>query len=91
KLKQLKYFSSLHHRGCVNAITFNSSGQLIASGSDDRYVAIMDTFTGDLISRYKTGHSLNVFQVMYTYVNTEVHQGMRVSGPVCHSRQSVLH
>nr|CDS31291.1 DDB1 and CUL4 associated factor 8 [Hymenolepis microstoma] len=54
-----------YHYGCVNAITFNSSGQLIASGSDDRYVAIMDTFTGDLISRYKTGHSRNVFQVKF--------------------------
>ncbi|VDO03876.1 unnamed protein product [Rodentolepis nana] len=52
-----------YHYGCVNAITFNSSGQLIASGSDDRHVAIMNTFTGDLITRYKTGHSRNVFQV----------------------------
>ncbi|KAM7537086.1 hypothetical protein Aperf_G00000067046 [Anoplocephala perfoliata] len=54
-----------HHRGCVNAITFNSSGHLIASGSDDRYVAIMDTYTGDLKTRFRSGHSLNVFQVKF--------------------------
>ncbi|KAL5110975.1 DDB1 and CUL4-associated factor 8 [Taenia crassiceps] len=54
-----------HHTGCVNALNFNHSGHLIASASDDTCVAIADSYTGELKTRFLTGHTLNVFQVKF--------------------------
>lgn len=54
-----KYYSTHHaiqtltntyelteHQGCVNAINFNPSGDLIITGSDDTTVKIWNTWTG---------------------------------------------
>ncbi|VDM16937.1 unnamed protein product [Hydatigera taeniaeformis] len=54
-----------HHAGCVNALNFNHSGHLIASASDDTCVVIADSYTGELKTRFLTGHTLNVFQVKF--------------------------
>uniref|UniRef100_A0A5K3FK59 WD_REPEATS_REGION domain-containing protein n=1 Tax=Mesocestoides corti TaxID=53468 RepID=A0A5K3FK59_MESCO len=54
-----------HHSGCVNALNFSHSGHLIASGSDDQRVAVTDFYSGKLITRFHSGHKLNVFQVKF--------------------------
>jgi WD repeat-containing protein 42A len=51
------------HNGCVNALGFNSSGQILASGSDDLKVALWDWARNKLVHHYKSGHSSNIFQV----------------------------
>jgi WD repeat-containing protein 42A len=51
------------HNGCVNALGFNSSGQILASGSDDLKVALWDWARKKLVHHYKSGHSSNIFQV----------------------------
>uniref|UniRef100_A0A0R3UNZ7 WD_REPEATS_REGION domain-containing protein n=1 Tax=Mesocestoides corti TaxID=53468 RepID=A0A0R3UNZ7_MESCO len=56
-----------HHSGCVNALNFSHSGHLIASGSDDQRVAVTDFYSGKLITRFHSGHKLNVFQVCLIY------------------------
>ena len=37
------------HTGCVNAINFNPTGDLIITGSDDMTVKIWNTYTGKCI------------------------------------------
>ncbi|XP_020678964.1 WD repeat protein iqw1 isoform X2 [Dendrobium catenatum] len=49
------------HHGCVNAISWNSSGSLLISGSDDTRVNIWSYSTGGLIHSIDTGHSANIF------------------------------
>lgn len=51
------------HSGCVNTLNFNSSGDLLASGSDDLDVVVWNWANGKKIMRYESGHSGNVFQV----------------------------
>lgn len=51
------------HRGCVNTLNFNSSGDLLVSGSDDLDVVVWNWGKGKEVIRYESGHSGNVFQV----------------------------
>ena len=55
----------MYHEGCVNAVNFNSTGSLIASGSDDLKIAIWDwvKHPGEPVLAYPSGHIGNVFQV----------------------------
>lgn len=51
------------HRGCVNALSFNTSGTKLASGSDDLRVVIWDWARGQPLLDFESGHRNNVFQV----------------------------
>lgn len=51
------------HRGCVNALNFNSRGNLIVSGSDDLKVVVTNWITGEQAWSYRTGHCMNIFHV----------------------------
>ncbi|ETI20284.1 hypothetical protein G647_08318 [Cladophialophora carrionii CBS 160.54] len=59
------------HSGCVNALSWSSSGNLLASGSDDTHLNIWDynpsgtarTFT--LNTSISTGHRANIFSVKF--------------------------
>ncbi|KAA3674398.1 WD repeat-containing protein 42A, partial [Paragonimus westermani] len=53
------------HRGCVNALCFNSTGNLIASGSDDLKVVVTNWVTKEQIAKYNTGHCMNIFHVKF--------------------------
>ncbi|XP_018650436.1 putative wd-repeat protein [Schistosoma mansoni] len=53
------------HRGCVNALNFNSRGNLIASGSDDLKVVVTNWITGEQAWSYRTGHCMNIFHVKF--------------------------
>lgn len=55
------------HVGCVNAVNFNSTGDLIASGSDDLQVAIWDwlKYTKEPKMTFDSGHTSNVFQTKF--------------------------
>uniref|UniRef100_A0A2P2M8B7 WD and tetratricopeptide repeats protein 1 isoform X3 n=1 Tax=Rhizophora mucronata TaxID=61149 RepID=A0A2P2M8B7_RHIMU len=49
------------HQGCVNAISWNSKGSLLVSGSDDTRMNIW-SYTGQkLLHSIDTGHSANIF------------------------------
>ncbi|KAK3237534.1 hypothetical protein CYMTET_52399 [Cymbomonas tetramitiformis] len=50
------------HRGCVNTVSFISSGDVLVSGSDDQQVMLWDWKTGERQLTYHSGHSGNVFQ-----------------------------
>ena len=51
--------------GCVNCLNFNSSGDLICSGSDDLQIAIWDWQRNQLRHKYHSGHSQNVFNCKF--------------------------
>ena len=51
------------HEGCVNTLNFNSSGELLASGSDDLNIALWNWAKAKKVMCYESGHHGNVFQV----------------------------
>ncbi|OAL39207.1 hypothetical protein AYO20_01525 [Fonsecaea nubica] len=59
------------HTGCVNALCWSKSGNLLASGSDDTYLNIWDYNAPDstqpftLNTSVSTGHHANIFSVKF--------------------------
>ncbi|GFZ17893.1 transducin/WD40 repeat-like superfamily protein [Actinidia rufa] len=63
-VKQIDLYGKLNgHNGCVNTIQFNSSGDLLVSGSDDQKVMFWNWATKTLEFQYPSGHLDNIFQV----------------------------
>ncbi|PIA56734.1 hypothetical protein AQUCO_00700825v1 [Aquilegia coerulea] len=50
------------HRGCVNTVSFNASGDILVSGSDDRMVMMWDWDAGRVKLSFHSGHHNNIFQ-----------------------------
>lgn len=53
------------HNGCVNCLEWNSTGTLLASGSDDCRVMIWDTFKQRSVLEFMTPHHGNIFSVKF--------------------------
>nr|CAB3236306.1 DDB1- and CUL4-associated factor 8-like [Phallusia mammillata] len=55
------------HEGCVNALHFNQSGTLLASGSDDLNIMLWDWTikNGKPLISFDSGHRSNVFQAKF--------------------------
>lgn len=59
------------HSGCVNALSWSTSGRLLASGSDDQHINIHryqphdSDKQFDLVTTVSTGHSQNIFGVKF--------------------------
>lgn len=59
------------HSGCVNALSWSTSGALLASGSDDTYLNIWAYNPSDLARPFtlntsvSTGHHANIFSVKF--------------------------
>ena len=63
-VKRLSLHNKLeHHEGCVNTLHFNTSGDLLVSGSDDLDIVIWDWAKGEKKVAYKSGHIENIMQV----------------------------
>lgn len=54
------------HNGCVNALHFNGTGTMLASGSDDFQVCLWDWAKSSPVLTFDSGHKSNVFQVRIT-------------------------
>lgn len=62
-MKSLNLYGKLEgHEGCVNAVEFNSSGDLVVSGSDDRQVMFWNWASKTRLFAYPSGHTDNIFQ-----------------------------
>ncbi|XP_008463887.2 uncharacterized protein LOC103501905 isoform X2 [Cucumis melo] len=62
-VKQLNLEHKLNgHNGCVNAVEFNSTGDLLVSGSDDCKVILWDWAINSKRFSYPSGHLDNIFQ-----------------------------
>lgn len=53
------------HEGCVNCLEWNSSGKLLASGSDDLQICVWDPFRKQMILNFLTPHHGNIFSVKF--------------------------
>lgn len=53
------------HRGCVNSVCFNTYGDILVSGSDDRRVILWDWESGQVKLSFHSGHANNVFQAKF--------------------------
>ena len=59
------------HSGCVNALSWSKSGQLLASGSDDQHLNIHTYQPDNAVSQFQltatvaTGHTQNIFSVKF--------------------------
>lgn len=53
------------HDGCVNSLNFNSTGMLLASGSDDLKINLWHWQTNKLMKTISSGHRANVFQTKF--------------------------
>ncbi|XP_028409491.1 WD and tetratricopeptide repeats protein 1-like [Dendronephthya gigantea] len=53
------------HEGCVNCLQWNTSGSVLASGSDDLHVILWDPFKRKIRHKISTGHSANIFSVKF--------------------------
>ncbi|WOL16800.1 DDB1- and CUL4-associated factor 8 isoform X2 [Canna indica] len=53
------------HTGCVNTVSFNADGDILASGSDDTKVILWDWDAGLVKLSFNSGHSDNVFQALF--------------------------
>uniref|UniRef100_A0A1J3IXC2 WD and tetratricopeptide repeats protein 1 n=1 Tax=Noccaea caerulescens TaxID=107243 RepID=A0A1J3IXC2_NOCCA len=49
------------HQGCVNALSWNSNGSLLISGSDDLRLNIWNYSSRKLLHSVDTGHTANIF------------------------------
>lgn len=64
--RRLGLYGTLNgHQGCVNTISFNSTGELLVSGSDDRQILLWDWAAEKLKLSYSSGHLDNVFQAKF--------------------------
>lgn len=65
-IKRLKLESILNgHSSCVNCLEWNTSGNLLASGSDDRNIIIWEPFEAVKKQVIPTGHVGNIFSVKF--------------------------
>jgi WD40 repeat protein len=58
------------HKGCVNTINFDSSGEYLVSGSDDECVKIWNINTAKCLKTLK-GHISNVFSTLFFKQNRD--------------------
>lgn len=53
------------HKGCVNSIVWNETGDKILSGSDDQKLVITNPFTSKVLVKYTTVHRSNIFSAKF--------------------------
>ncbi|XP_053979426.1 DDB1- and CUL4-associated factor 6-like isoform X2 [Hylaeus volcanicus] len=59
-LKKLKV-----HNGCVNSLSWNNTGELILSGSDDLHLVLTNAYDYKVMTDYKTSHKSNIFSAKF--------------------------
>lgn len=67
KTKSLK-----QHTGSVNCLDFSTSGRLLCSGSDDKYICIWDWQWNKLNKRICSNHSANIIYCTFLNYDSEI-------------------
>lgn len=62
-------FSLDEHRGCVNSLNFNRTGNLLVSGSDDLQIKLWKWATKQEALSFDSHHILNIFQTKFMHNN----------------------
>ncbi|KAJ8954049.1 hypothetical protein NQ318_004353 [Aromia moschata] len=53
------------HKGCVNTICWNETGEYILSGSDDQHLVITNGYNYEVKTDYSTSHRANIFSAKF--------------------------
>ncbi|CAL4066049.1 unnamed protein product, partial [Meganyctiphanes norvegica] len=53
------------HRGCVNTVVWDQTGNWLLSGSDDQHLVITNPWTGRVAERIHTAHRANIFSAKF--------------------------
>lgn len=73
-VRRLKMFDQMkYHEGCVNALSFNRIGTLLASGSDDLNIVLWNWQRSRPSLIYDSGHRSNVFQAKFMPFSGDCH------------------
>ncbi|KAM8976132.1 LOW QUALITY PROTEIN: DDB1- and CUL4-associated factor 6 [Pelodytes ibericus] len=65
-VQRLKLEATLSvHDGCVNSISWNSTGEYILSGSDDNTLVISNPYNKKVLTRIRSGHRANIFSAKF--------------------------
>ncbi|KNC76598.1 hypothetical protein SARC_10909, partial [Sphaeroforma arctica JP610] len=65
------------HAGCVNTIQWNSSGNMLLSGSDDTDLIVWDFPSGKIRHKWASGHVNNIFCAQFMESDKTVVSGAR--------------
>ncbi|XP_075709649.1 DDB1- and CUL4-associated factor 6 isoform X2 [Rhinoderma darwinii] len=61
-IQRLKLETTLNvHEGCVNTISWNSTGEYILSGSDDTTLVICSPYNKKVLTQIRSSHRANIF------------------------------
>ncbi|KAM4795849.1 DDB1- and CUL4-associated factor 6 [Rhinophrynus dorsalis] len=65
-VQRLKLEATLSvHEGCVNSISWSSTGEYILSGSDDTTLVISNPYNRKVVARIRSGHRANIFSAKF--------------------------
>ncbi|KAK9002568.1 hypothetical protein V6N11_025239 [Hibiscus sabdariffa] len=65
-VEKLDLYGKLNgHEGCVNTVEFNSTGDTLVSGSDDKHVMFWNWASKTKTFSYASGHFDNIFQAKF--------------------------
>ena len=80
----VKYAELEGHTGCVNTVSFNPSGELLVSGSDDKEIILWNWARKTQVLSYDSGHQGNVFQArVMPYSDNHTIVSCAADGQVC--------
>lgn len=80
----MKYAELDGHAGCVNTVSFNPSGEILVSGSDDQEIILWNWASKTEILGYPSGHQGNVFQArVMPYSDNRIIVSCAADGQVC--------
>lgn len=80
----VKYAELDGHAGCVNTVSFNPSGEILVSGSDDQEIILWNWASKTEILGYPSGHQGNVFQArVMPYSDNRIIVSCAADGQVC--------
>ncbi|XP_044144187.1 DDB1- and CUL4-associated factor 6 isoform X2 [Bufo gargarizans] len=65
-IQRLKLETTLNvHDGCVNTISWNSTGEYILSGSDDTTLVICNPYNKKVLTQIRSSHRANIFSAKF--------------------------
>ncbi|XP_069800536.1 DDB1- and CUL4-associated factor 6 isoform X2 [Dendropsophus ebraccatus] len=65
-IQRLKLETTLNvHEGCVNTISWSSTGEYLLSGSDDTTLVISNPYTKKVLTQIRSGHRANIFSAKF--------------------------
>ncbi|XP_055911953.1 DDB1- and CUL4-associated factor 6-like [Eupeodes corollae] len=55
----------LVHSGCVNSLSWNSTGEYLLSGSDDQFIGVTNPHNQKVLFKFKSAHRANIFSARF--------------------------